>query len=382
MRCCAVKGGVVARFGAGLLIALTVSAALPQDPVLKHRTKEEREEQFNATHRITMNVQVTDAAGNAVSDLRAEDFSLYDNQQVRRIGAFHSIDGAALNDATTIVIVLDAVNTPAEALQEQRNAIFRYLAESRKPLPFRTAFALWFNGHLSATPATTDRDVIGRAFVKLTKNVHSNACGSEQDAGRQQVAMSKGEAHVDPATCRAVHFKDSVSALAGIAQGQLTTGGRTLLIWMGAGWPALSNAEFQRLSSKQHREYAREFVTVLHDLRAAQMTVYSLGSGMEKAEGDATGAGRLAIAKASGPQASPQIVVDEFARRTGGRVIASSTDLLRDLSACIRDAEWYYSLSFNVPPARNGAEEIHSLELKVNRPGVAVRTMDSYYSEP
>jgi len=53
------------------MLALAVSAALPQDPVLKTRTKEEREEQFNITHRITMNVQVTDASGTPVSDLRA-----------------------------------------------------------------------------------------------------------------------------------------------------------------------------------------------------------------------------------------------------------------------------------------------------------------------
>ena len=65
-----------------------------QDPVLKTRTKEEREEQFNVTHRITMNVQVTDAAGKPVSDLRAENFSLYDNHQARKIVAFHPIDGA------------------------------------------------------------------------------------------------------------------------------------------------------------------------------------------------------------------------------------------------------------------------------------------------
>ena len=157
MRFCRVNTGSAARLGAGFLIALAFSAALSQDPVLKTRSKEEREEQFNVTRRITMNVQVTDAAGKPVSDLKAENFSLFDNHQPRRIVAFHPIDGAAMSDATQVVIVLDAVNTPPQALDEEKNAIFKYLAESRKPFALPTAFALWFNGHLSATPATTSR---------------------------------------------------------------------------------------------------------------------------------------------------------------------------------------------------------------------------------
>ena len=77
------------------MIALPFSAALSQNPTLKTRSKEEREERSSATHRIVMNVQVTNASGNPVSDLRAEEFSLYDNQKARKIVAFHPIDGAA-----------------------------------------------------------------------------------------------------------------------------------------------------------------------------------------------------------------------------------------------------------------------------------------------
>jgi len=379
MRFYGLNTGSAARLGAGLLFALACSAILPQHPVLKTRPKEDREERSSVTHRITMNVQVTDAAGNPVSDLRAEEFSLFDNRQARRIAAFHPIDGAALSDATEVLILLDAVNTPAPALEKEKNAIFKYLAESRKPLDVPTAFALWFNGHLSSTPPTTDRNAIGRAFVKLTKNVHSNACGVEASAP-QNVSASANAATNTASNCLSVHFKDSVAALDGIAQQQLTSGGRTLLIWMGSGWPSVSNAELDRLDAKQHDAYSHQFRELLHDLRAAQITMYSIDAADNKLH-DSNPTSKSPGAS-SANSAFPQIAVSEFALRTGGRQIASSADLVADLHACIRDAEWYYSLSFNAPPAQNGPGEMHSLELKIDRPGLQVRTMDSYYSEP
>jgi hypothetical protein len=38
--------------------------------------------------------------------------------------------------------------------------------------------------------------------------------------------------------------------------------------------------------------------------------------------------------------------------------------------------------SFNAPLAQSDTGEMHSLAVKVNRPGVEVRAMDLYYTEP
>lgn len=380
MRYYGLKTRSAAQFGAGLLLALACTAAVPQHPVLKTRPKDERDSQFGVTHRITMNVQVTDSAGEPVSDLRSEEFSLYDDHQPRRIVAFHPIDGDAQSDATEVLILLDAVNTPAPALDGEKNAIFKYLAESHKPLSVPTAFALWFNGHLSSTAPTTDRNSIGRAFVKLTKNVHSNACPITGPTISQKVSASKSTAGVTPYACRSVHFKDSIAALDSIAQQQLSSGGRTLLIWMGSGWPIVPSSELDRLSAEQRAAYSREFTNLLHDLRAAQITMYSL----EAADGqpqDPSGSKTMVAGSSTDPML-PRMAVSEFAHRTGGRSIAASTDVAADLRACIRDAEWYYSIAFNAPPAQNAPGEMHSLEIKVDRPGLQVRTMTSYYTEP
>ena len=391
MRSFPLNPGGVARAGAGVaylsLLAATVSAGLSQTPVLKTRTKEEREERAEITHRITMNVQVTDASGNPVPDLTAANFKLFDNHQSRKILSFHAIDGQALSDATEILILLDAVNSSEAKLENEKNSIFKFLVESRKPFTNPTAFALWFNGHLTETEATTDRNAVGRAFVKMTKGLHSNACSQENPAGSnaaaQKVAMSRANGNADFATCRAVHSRDSIGVLDSIAQKQLTAGGRTLLIWVGSGWPELSSAESQRIGPKQQRDLAQEFVTLLRDFRTAQLTIYSVAPA-DAMRNSGVGVEQVPSLVNVSEDLNPvdKLTLSEFARRTGGRSIASSVDVSADLKKCMHDADWYYAVTFNAPPAQNGSGEPHSLEVQVDRPGMEIRTMDSYYSEP
>ena len=180
-----------------LLLLTTLVSAVGQNPTLKTRTKEERDREYMASRRITLNVQVTDEAGKPVTDLDARDFTLFDNQQPRKLTAFHAIDGEALNDATEVIIVLDAVNSTTPALEAEKDGIFKYLARSHGQLPYPTSFVLWFNGHLKATGPTTDRNTLGRAFVSITKNVHSNAC-APADTAVVKVAKGGGE----PCCCR------------------------------------------------------------------------------------------------------------------------------------------------------------------------------------
>ncbi len=372
---------------AGLLV-FTALIAAAQYPTLKTRTKEERDRQYMAARRITLNVQVTDDAGKPVTDLDAKDFTLFDNHQPRRLAAFHAIDGEAMNDATQIIIVLDAVNSPAPALEAEKNGIFKYLAQSHSALSYPTSFLLWSNGHLKGAGATTDRNTIGRTFVSITKNVRSNACepvdaSVVKTAGNGKVGTQgdhdSAQQSADDANCPQVHFKDSLAALDGIALQQLNRGGRTILIWVGPGWPLPSEAEFAQLTPKARKNYFDEIVTVLHDLRAAQITVDAIGPHNPAREDVAIP--RLAAGKATTESARPDsLALPTLALQTGGQVIASS-NVTTDLDKLLNDADWYYALSFIPPPAQNGVE-LRSLEVKVNRPGLNVRTMTTYYIEP
>jgi len=376
-------------------IALIACAAqvVSQGPTLKTRTKEERERAYQASRRITINVQVTDDSGKPVTDLDAKDFTILDNHQQRKLALFHVVDGEAMNDATEVVIVLDAVNSNPQALEAEKSGIFKYLAKSHGPLPYPTSFVLWSNGHIKVNGATTDRNAVGRAFVSFTRGVHSNACapmdhspaqGTEHGGAVLTGVKGTGDAAASEANCLQVHFKDSVAALDGIAQQQLHIGGRTIVIWVGPGWPLPADAEIQRMTPKEQRSYFEEIVSVLHDLSAAQVTVDAVGPRDAAREAvmatvDLRG---LAAGTASPERAGPSgLALEVLAHQTGGQVLASSDDVAADLAALCADGKWYYSLSFNPPPAQNGAE-LRTLEVKVSKPGTHVRTMTEYYSEP
>lgn len=381
-------------WGAGIAWVLTAAQiCAAQEPTLKTRPPEQRERQYLAGRRITLNVQVYDAAGKPIGDLDAKDFVLLDNHQPRKIAAFHEIDGQSMNDATEVVVVLDAVNSTAQELDAERNGIFNYLAKSKGPLPYPMSFVLWFNGHLKATAATTDRNAVGRAFVSMTKGVHSNACSPVDNSVAQAVegggpgALQQGGigSHaVGVANCLEVHFKDSVAAMDGIAQQQKTRGGRTILIWVGPGWPLLSDVEFQRMTPKAKQSLFEEIVTVMGDLRESQVTVDTVSprDGTREAEMARVDLLTLAAGLASPQSAVPSnLALQVVARQTGGRLLNESRDITADLESCMRDAEDYYMVTFEMMPTAV-PHEFHPLEVRVNRPGLEVRTMSAYYAEP
>jgi VWFA-related protein len=376
----------------GACLAAIVTIGMAQEPKLKTRPKEERDREYLESHRVTMNVQVNDADGRPVPNLSAEDFALFDDHQPREVAALHEIDGQAMYDATEIVILLDAVNSTAEELEAERNGIFKYLAQSKGPLPYPTSFVLWFNGHLRASAATRDRNFVGRTFVKMTKDVHSNACapvdGSVAQAmGGVPVAPGQagiGDRAVSVAKCLEVHFRDSIAALEGIAAQQKNIGGRTILIWAGPGWPLLSDAEFQRLTPKAKQTFFEETVNLLRYLREAQVTIDALSprDGTREAEMAKVDMAALNAGTASPQNAGPAgLALQVLARQTGGRALSASNDITADLASCIHDADGYYILSFEMMHA-TAPHELHPVEVKVNRPGLHVRTTTGYYAEP
>ena len=375
------------------ILAILTQTLAAQTPTLKTRTKEDREREFQASHRITLNVEVTDAAAKPVTDLEARDFTILDNHQPRKMTAFHAIDGEAMNDATEVVILLDAVNSTAPALEAEKDGILKFLAASHGPLPYPTSFVLWSNGHLKATGATTDRNAVGRAFVSVTKNLHSNAC-SPVDASMAQALEGGGPGALGDsgigaraagvARCLEVHFKDSISALEGIAQQQLAVGGRTILVWVGPGWPLLSDVEFKQLTPTARKDYFGEIVTMLHDLDAAQITLDAVGPRDAAREGEIARVDlhTLTAGTASPENAAPSsLALQVLAQQTGGHIDTGSSNIPASLGKFLDDADWYYALSFIPPPAQNGVE-LRAIEVKVNRPGVTIRTVTGYYLQP
>jgi hypothetical protein len=74
----------------------------------------------------------------------------------------------------------------------------------------------------------------------------------------------------------------------------------------------------------------------------------------------------------------PYLALQVLSAHSGGLAEVTGMDILGEINTAIRDAEGWYSITFEapVPDRRN---EYHGLQIKVDKPGV-VRTTAGYYA--
>jgi VWFA-related protein len=75
------------------------------------------------------------------------------------------------------------------------------------------------------------------------------------------------------------------------------------------------------------------------------------------------------------------LALQVLATQSGGMVLNRSNDIAGSLTRCAADGDAYYVLSF-APAAADDPKDFHSLDLRVNRPGLVIRTRNGYYSRP
>jgi hypothetical protein len=61
--------------------------------------------------------------------------------------------------------------------------------------------------------------------------------------------------------------------------------------------------------------------------------------------------------------------------------VNSSNDLTAEIARCTADADAFYVLSFGAARA-DQANEYHSIEVKIAKPGITARTRTGYYAQP
>jgi hypothetical protein len=70
-----------------------------------------------------------------------------------------------------------------------------------------------------------------------------------------------------------------------------------------------------------------------------------------------------------------------LARQNGGQAVAKVKNFADAMDAFLGDARDFYELGFDSTPAA-AADELRSIDVKVDRPGTTVRAPSSYYAQP
>ena len=70
-----------------------------------------------------------------------------------------------------------------------------------------------------------------------------------------------------------------------------------------------------------------------------------------------------------------------LAIQSGGSVANDTSDLVAEMNRCLSEALNFYTLSFD-PSIAVQPHEYHSLQVRVDKPGLVARTNTGYYDEP
>jgi VWFA-related protein len=367
---------------------------VPTPPLaLIPRSHEEREDRYRAEHRIVLNVLVTDRSGKPVRGLKEDDFALLDSGQLRTLSSFRVVEGSKGLVPARIVLMLDTVNNNPRDITNDRKGIEQYLKQSQARLLYPTSIAVLSGSGTRVLQPSQERDALLGELRILTSGVHQFDC-TDEGGGPEQVFttinLGTGTAILDGlhpdqrSGCLNKRFKRSVSALERFATEQEDVPGRVILIWIGSGWPLLLNPEFRTDPPALKRNLFDNLALVSTALREAQVTLDAVFSPdfYRKVElrSDHDNSFFNGVPTEDQVTAS-SLGLQVLAHQSGGQVLTESKDLGDEIARCIGDAESYYALSFDSPPATRPGE-FHSLQVNVNKPGLTVRTNTGYYAQP
>ncbi len=320
-----------------------------------------------ANRRITLDVVVTDKSGKPVPGLQQQDFTLLDNKQPQKLLSFTAVQGGAqtADPPVDVVLVVDEVNITFSRVSYARQEIEKFLKRDGGELPRPLSLAVLSDKGLAMSNLST-RD--GNALAAEL---------SENKAALRTVTRSQGVYGADD------RVGLSLNALRQLADYETPRPGRKLVIWISPGWPLLTGPRIQ-LSDKDQQRIFNQVVGLSDSLRQARITLYSVDPlGTADAGGFRTS---YYLEFVKGVKKARQVQIGDLglqviATQSGGRVLISDNDVAGEIASCIADASAFYVVTFD-GLVGDGPNEYHSLEMKVDKPGLKALTRTGYYAQP
>ena len=266
---------------------------------------------------------------------------------------------ATAQNPVSVLIVVDAVNTPFTAVAYQRQQITKYLRANDGRLDHVTTFAI-----------LTDAGV--QIFGKPSTDGAELASQLDQyEIGLREIRRDQGFYGAQD------RLSISLNALREIATFEKSRPGRKLVTWVSPGWPLLSGVEVQ-LEYKQQQQIYDEVAEYSTLLREAGITLDSVNSwGVDESLGRAFYYQDF-LKGVSNPAQTQlgNLGLQVLAEQSGGLVLNSS-DVVASLRESVADAGHYYELAFQPKPT-DKHEEYHRLQIVLK--GLKSRTRQSYYT--
>ncbi|HWE84746.1 MAG TPA: VWA domain-containing protein [Terracidiphilus sp.] len=374
-------------FAGVTLIAIAAPAQSSDAPSqLIPRTPEQREQMYRAEHRIRLNVTVTDATGEPLTGLTAEDFALIDNGRPRPIAEFADVGGVGRAAMVHATLVIDGISSH-DGMGRMRKDLVKFFSADSAPLFFPIELAVLSENGVATSAWLTDRTALAAELTRLTQHVKALGCDAAQPdsdlsgrlSGTFGSSSPNGSPALDRERCNNDKFVDSLNYIQKLLQDSHDAKGRGILIWLGPGWPIPAAPDAgQILPGVTHDDFAQPIAMLLTELREADVTLDAVTwSELRRAKNL-----RSTTADAApGPRSIADLALPMLVSDTGGWATEKSKRLDDAIRDCLAEAQRYYILTFDATPS-DAPDEFHRIEVKVDKPGATVRTATVYYAQP
>jgi len=347
----------------------TVPAQSQAAPARDHPTLSHRPEPAPGSvpeGKIKLDIVVTDGLGWPVAGLERKDFTLLDNKKPRPILSFRAVDGtlgAGRSDPPVeVVLLIDVTNTSLRVVGNERFQIENFLRRNGGRLTQPTSLMIF-----------DDRGVQGQ----LQSTRDGNRLADELNKADSTTHLMLLTEQTEP-----VRATMSLRALQSVTEAE-SKSGRTIVIWIGDGWPMLENSHYL-FTEQDHAAWFDRVVTTSGDLREARITMYSIFP-IDPAITDEPQVQHYRSFLKGVPSVSQvrpgDLALPVLAIHSGGRALDTPGDLGDEIASCIAEAKSYYTLSFDPPNAKH-VDEYHELKVEIDKRQFRARTTAGYYVEP
>ena len=329
---------------------------------------------FRTTTRlVVVDVVVTDKDGNPVKGLKAEDFTVTENNEEQKLAdfSFHQPGSVAAagqqlpanifsnaprysGNSALNVILLDAINTDFSNHAYAQDMLTKYLGTNPKLQP-TAVYALENNLRL-LHDFTTDPQALRDAIthykgigVSHLPTVEAAASPFSQRGTFRNVPQGRGAA-----------FRGMIF----LAQTLAGYPGRKNLIWISDGFPLSLYPDVTMADEILLTEDFSPMVEkIADDLMASQVALYPISAaGVSKDD-----------------QFSAKSAMAGMAQRTGGKTFFNRNDLDTGVRTSLDDGATYYTLEY-YPANRKWDNKFRHIRVKVSQSGVKLQYRDGYYA--
>ena len=310
---------------------------------------------------IRIAVVVDAKSGQPVAGLMQQDFTVLDNKTPRPITSFRVVNAAS--EPVHVILLVDAVNMPYQALAYTRQGIEEFLKANEGKLAYPTTLAvLTDQGAKIVQDFSSDGNALNDIF-------HS------QQIGLRQITRTSEWGGIE-------RLQISLEAFHQLAAFAAKNPGRKVVIWISPGWPLISGPNVT-LSARDAQHIFNDVVSISNQLRQDKLTLYNVNpAGVDEslARADLYQAFLKAPTKPNTIEPGA-LGLQVLAIHSGGIAIESNSDVAGNIETCLNEFRSWYEIAFDPLPA-DRPNEYHHIEVRLDQRALTVHTTDGYYANP